>query len=66
MNFNYQLFLAALGLACVLEALPWIICPRSMMESMRRMAELSNEQLRIAGIVLLIAGSLLCLLAKNL
>lgn len=66
MNFNHQLFLAALGLACIMEALPWILCPRRMMDSIRKMAELSDDSLRFSGLILLIGGTVLCLIAKNL
>jgi len=66
MNFDISLFLIALGLAAVLEALPWLLSPERMRDAMMKLAELSPEQLRIGGFVLLAAGLLLCAAGKAL
>ena len=60
MNFNLSLFLAALGLACVLEALPWLISPRKTRETLLDMLSLPEETLRKGGIVLMILGVAVC------
>lgn len=60
MNFNLSLFLAALGLACVLEALPWLISPRKTRETLLELLSLPEETLRKGGIFLLILGVAVC------
>ncbi len=60
MNFNFSLFLAALGLACVLEALPWLISPRKTRETLLELLSLPEETLRRGGIVLMILGVAIC------
>ncbi|WP_294446685.1 DUF2065 domain-containing protein [uncultured Mailhella sp.] len=60
MNFNFSLFLAALGLACVLEALPWLISPRKTREMLLELLSLPDEALRRGGILLMILGVAVC------
>lgn len=60
MNFNVSLFLAALGLACVLEALPWLISPRNTREMLVKLLSVSDETLRGGGIFLLALGLAFC------
>ena len=60
MNFNLSLFLAALGLACVLEALPWLISPRKTREMLLELLSLPDEALRRGGILLMILGVAVC------
>ena len=66
MHFNLTLFLSALGLACVLEALPWLISPKSMQNTLVRLAELPAERLRSGGFLLLALGLLLCAAGRTL
>ena len=60
MNFNLSLFLAALGLACVLEALPWLISPGKTRETLLELLSLPEETLRRGGIFLIILGVAVC------
>ena len=60
MNFNLSLFLAALGLACVLEALPWLISPGNTRETLLELLSLPEETLRRGGIFLMILGVAVC------
>ena len=60
MNFTFSLFLAALGLACVLEALPWLISPRKTREMLLELLSLPDEALRRGGILLMILGVAVC------
>ena len=60
MNFNLSLFLAALGLACVLEALPWLVSPRKTRETLLEMLSLPEETLRKGGLFLMILGVAVC------
>ncbi len=66
MNFNLSLFLAALGLACFLEALPWLVAPKKTREALIALLSLSEGRLRGGGIVLLAVGLLLCAAARLL
>ena len=56
MRFQASLFLAALGLACVLESLPWLLGPGRMREALRQLLELPPEKKRVGGFILLWAG----------
>ena len=60
MNFNFSLFLAALGLACVLEALPWIVSPRKTLETLMELLSLPEETLRRGGLFLMVLGVAVC------
>ena len=60
MNFNVSLFLTALGLACVLEALPWLISPRKTRETLMSLLSLPEDALRRGGILLLVLGVAVC------
>lgn len=60
MNFNFSLFFAALGLACVLEAMPWVISPAKTREALLTLLDLSDEQQRMGGIILMALGILAC------
>ena len=60
MNFNFSLFPAALGLACVLEALPWLISPRKTRETLLQMLSLPEDALRKGGLFLMILGVAIC------
>lgn len=65
MNFDLSLFITALGLACVLEALPWLIAPDRMREAMRALLALEQQALRTWGFALLGVGTLLVWLARS-
>lgn len=64
MHFNLSLFLAALGLAFVLESLPWLIAPGRMRDGLRRLLELPPGTLRVWGFVLLGMGLVLVALSR--
>ncbi|WP_418764364.1 DUF2065 domain-containing protein [Mailhella sp.] len=66
MNFNLSLFLAALGLACVLEALPWLISPRKTRETLIELLSLPEETLRRGGIFLMVLGVAVCAVGRSL
>ncbi len=66
MNFNLSLFLAALGLACVLEALPWLISPRKTRETLIELLSLPDETLRRGGIFLMVLGVMVCAAGRAL
>lgn len=65
MHFNLSLFLCALGLAAVLEALPWLIAPEAIRDALLRLAEVPAPQGRMAGLVLLALGLLLCAAGRS-
>ena len=64
MRFQASLFLAALGLACVLESLPWLLGPGRMREALRQLLELPPEKLRVGGFILLGTGLVLVALSR--
>lgn len=64
MRFHLSLFVAALGLACVLEALPWLLAPERMRATLRHLGRLPAEKLRVWGFVLLGGGLILLSLSR--
>lgn len=64
MYVNLSLFLTALGLACVLESLPWLLAPGRMRDALRQILELPPEKLRMGGFILLGAGIVLVALSR--
>ncbi len=64
MRFQISLFVAALGLACVLESLPWLLGAERMREALRQLLELPPEQLRVGGLILLGVGLSLVALSR--
>jgi uncharacterized protein YjeT (DUF2065 family) len=56
MSSNLSLFLSALGLALVLESLPWLAAPDRWRASLRELLALPSGTLRAAALVLLGAG----------
>lgn len=64
MNSNLSFFLTALGLACVLEALPWLIAPNAMREVLEYIRQNDYMNMRYWGIGLLVVGVFLVWLAR--
>ena len=59
MQFDFALFLRALGLAIVLEGLCWALAPGAMRRAMRRLMREPDGAVRAAGLFAMAAG--LCL-----
>lgn len=57
-------FLAALGLALILEGLFPFISPGGWREAMKRMGSLQDAQLRVAGLLALVGGTVLVVLSR--
>ena len=66
MDFNFSLFFMALGLACCIEALPWLVAPRRFREMLQKMGELPAEQLRTGGFLTLALGLAVCAAGRAL
>lgn len=58
-------FLAACALVLVFEGLAPAVMPRHWREAMRRATELSDQQLRIGGVVAMVAGLVLLNLVRG-
>lgn len=56
MSIDWNLFFSAVGLAFVFEALPWLVAPDRMRETLLRIAESPTDDLRKWGAVLLGVG----------
>lgn len=65
MNFDWQAFLCAAGLALVFESLPWLLAPDRVKQALARLLESGDEELRRWGSVLLGAGVVLIWLARG-
>lgn len=66
MDFNFPLFLMALGLACCIESMLWLISPSGMRDMLLKLAEQPAERLRICGFLLLAIGLGICAAGRYL
>lgn len=51
MNFDFELFLRALGLAFVLEGLVWFAFPKGMRQVMSKVLEMGDGEVRNLGLI---------------
>ena len=65
MHFDFSLFLSALGLAVMLEAVPYTLFPDKMSALLRRLSEEGPSALRRMGLVALCLGLVLLWLARR-
>ena len=60
---TWNLIFAALGIAMVLEGLPYFITPAGTRRYIRQLAELGNPSLRLLGFLMMVAGLVVAWLA---
>jgi len=65
MEFGWRFFLTALGLAFILEGLPYFLAAEKMPEVLRALAGRSPGQLRSLGVSAILAGLLLLFLLRS-
>ena len=56
MNFDVELFFCALGLACIIEGLPWALFPQGMRKVLLTLAEGPLSGFRRMGLMAIAAG----------
>jgi len=66
MTFQWKIFLAALGLAFILESLPYFMAPEGVKRLVRSLLELSPSALRFFGLAGILAGLALVALSRIL
>ncbi len=66
MKFQLNLFLAALGLALVIEGLPYFLAPDTVKRMAERMQELPSGTLRLIGLLSMIGGLVVVALSRLL
>lgn len=66
MKFQLNLFLAALGLALVIEGLPYFLAPDTVKKMAERMQELPSGTLRFIGLLSMIGGLVVVALSRLL
>ncbi|MBQ4567993.1 MAG: DUF2065 domain-containing protein [Desulfovibrio sp.] len=64
MEFDFDLFLRAAGLAFVLEGLCWAVFPAGMRRAMLALADSPEQQLRLAGLAAIGFGLLVISLTR--
>ena len=64
-KFQWDIFLAALGLAMIIEGLPYFIAPDATKRTLERIGEMPGRVLRIIGL-LSIAGGLVFVAVSRL
>lgn len=65
MDFDFSLFLRALGLAFVIEGIVWAIFPNGMRRAMASLLESGEAQIRGMGLFILVLGTTLAWLASR-
>ena len=66
MHFQWKIFIAALGLALILESLPYFLGPEAVKKYVSKVLELQPSALRLFGFFGLIAGLSLVALSRLL
>ncbi len=66
MKFQLNLFLAALGLALVIEGLPYFLAPDTVKRMAVRMQELPTGTLRLIGLLSMVGGLVVVALSRLL
>ena len=61
---NWQLLLMALGLALIVEGLPYFLHPEGALRMLRRLEEMGPAAVRVVGLSALLLGVLILLLAR--
>ena len=64
MHFDWKIFLTALGLAFILEGLPYFLAAEKMPTVLKALAERRPGELRSLGVTAILAGLLLLLLLR--
>lgn len=62
---TWSLIFAGLGIAMVLEGLPYFISPGGARRYLQRISELENQALRILGFLLMVGGLAVVYLALS-
>ncbi len=60
-----KLFITLIGLVFILEGLPYVISPDAMQRWLQQLLQLKPEQLRVMGVVAMVAGFFLCYLGQK-
>ena len=66
MTFQWNIFIAALGLALILEGLPYFLGPEAVKKLVSKVLELPPAYLRFFGLAAIIAGLALVALSRAL
>jgi uncharacterized protein YjeT (DUF2065 family) len=62
---DWQLLLMALGLALIIEGLPYFLHPRGALRTLRRLEELDSVVVRALGFSALVIGVIILLLGRS-
>ncbi len=60
-----KLFLCVMGLVLVIEGMPYFISPKRMKDFLVQLLAVSEEQLRVMGLISMIIGVLLVYLGRR-
>ena len=64
MKFEWNIFVAALGLALVIEGLPYFIAPEAVKRMAARMGEIPGGVLRVLGLISIVIGLAIVAVAR--
>lgn len=60
-----KLLFTSLGLLLVFEGLPWFLSPLRLRQAMAQLAKLSDGQLRVMGLLVMLSGLFLVYIARS-
>jgi uncharacterized protein len=55
-----KLFILLIGMVLIFEGLPYVAAPESMQAWLKKISEMSPEQVRVMGLISMAIGLLLC------
>lgn len=55
-----KLFVLLIGMVLIFEGLPYVAAPESMQAWLKKISEMSPEQVRVMGLISMAIGLLLC------
>ena len=63
-SMDWQLLLMALGLALIIEGLPYFLHPEGALRTLRKLEQMDPVMVRLLGLAALISGMLVLLLGR--
>jgi uncharacterized protein YjeT (DUF2065 family) len=57
---SMKLFILLIGMVLIFEGLPYVAAPESMQAWLKKISEMSPEQVRVMGLISMAIGLLLC------
>lgn len=60
-----KIFILLIGLVLILEGLPYVAAPEAMQDWLKKVSEVSTNQLRAMGLVAMLTGLAICFVVQK-